>query len=156
MSRVRNDLKKTMPWYTALLGAKPEGEEFARLLSQFKLSSVEAYGGVPWYENDELGVSVSISGGRIDAVQFFSSENPHFKGFPGQLPLGLSFEMTRDEVRKLLGDPDDVFPERTVGTVRHRGIDRYYVTQCCTVAVCYSAKTGRVEVLGFERPRSEP
>ena len=149
-------LKKPMPWYTALLGAKPKGEKFARLVSEFKLSSVEAYGGVPWYENDELGVSVSILDGRIHAIQFFSAENPHFKGFPGQLPLGLSFEMTRAEVRESLGDPDDVFPERPAGVARHAGIDRYCVTQSCTVAVCYSAASGRIEVLGFEtRKRSK-
>src|SRR5262245_46324672 len=146
-------LKMPLPWYTVLLGAKPEGEKFERLLAEFKLSSREDYGGVPWYENDELGVSVSILQSRINSIQFFSSENPYFKGFPGQLPLGLSFEMTRDEVRKRLGDPDNVVPERSVGTVRHGGIDRYYTTQRCTVAVCYSATSGRVEVLGFELPR---
>lgn len=150
-------LEAPMPWYTVLLGVKPEGEEFGRLLSQFNLSSDDDNdAGARWYENDELGVSVYILRGSMNSIQFFSSENPHFKGFPGQLPLGLSFEMTRGEVRKRLGDPDDVFPERSVGTVRHAGIDRYYTTQRCTVAVCYSATSGRVEVLGFELPRERP
>jgi hypothetical protein len=143
-------LEQPMPWYTILLCARPEGEDFGRLLSEFQLSSDDENGGGPrWYESCELGVSVYILRRKVDAIQFFSSEHPDFRGFPGPLPLGLSFEMTREEVHRRLGDPDDFTGARDTGVVGHAGVDRYYSAHC-TVAVTYSAMSGKVEVLGFE------
>jgi hypothetical protein len=144
-------LAEPLPWYATLIGTKPKGETFDRLLSQFELSSNDDTG-LRWYENKD-GVSVTISEERVHAIQFFSSENPHFTGYSGQLPLGLSFEMTRDDVRKYLGEPDDVHPERSEGAVLHAGIDRYHAPYC-RVSVAYSVQSGRVEVLGFERSRA--
>lgn len=146
-------LANDLPWYAALIGKKPEGEEFERLVSQLELSS-DADTGLRWYENPE-GVSVSVVDDKVHAIQFFSSENAHFIGYLGPLPLGLSFEMTRDDVRRRLGEPDDVSPERQDDVTPHSGIDRYD-TPVCRVSIAYSASSGRVEVLGFERSRGSP
>jgi hypothetical protein len=139
----------SLPWYVAVLGQPPDGELFDQLVSQLELSSEEDPETSPrWYEN-KTGVSVAIRGGAVHAIQFFSSENPDFTGFPGPLPLELSFAMTRDEVHARLGGPDDVVPPHD-GVVPHGGIDRFEA-ETCTVMVAYSARSGRVAVLGFER-----
>lgn len=142
----------SLPWYVALLGHPPDGELFGQLVSQFELSSDEDPETSPrWYEN-ESGVSVPIRGGTVRAIQFFSSEDPNFTGFSGQLPLGLSFAMTRPEIRACLGDPDEVLPPHN-GVIPHGGIDRFDA-KTCTVMVAYSPSSGRLAVLGFEcRPR---
>ena len=141
-----------LPWYVALLGHPPDGELFHRLVAEFELSSEEDPGAVTgWFENPG-GVSVAIRDSVVQAIQFFSSENPNFAGFARPLPLGLSFTMTRNEILARLGDPDDVRPPHS-GTIPHSGIDRYE-TEACTVMIVYSARSGRLEVLGFERSRT--
>lgn len=143
----RNDL----PWYTALLGGDAEGEGFGRLVAEFDLSSEEEETAiVRWYENKERGVSVSIGRGKVEAIQFYSAENPNFDGFKDQLPLGLDYEMTRDEVRERFGDPDRVSPAIHIRPgLEHSGIDRYHARDC-TVVITYSSTSGRIEVMGFE------
>jgi hypothetical protein len=142
----------SLPWYAALLGHPPDGEQFGQLISQFELSSDEDPEASPrWYEN-KSGISVAIRGGTVHAIQLFSSENPGFTGFSEPLPLGLSFAMTRDEIHARLGDPVDVLPPHD-GTIPHGGIDRYDA-ETCTVMVAYSPSSGRLAVLGFERPRT--
>jgi hypothetical protein len=143
-------IEANLPWYAALLGSAPEGEGFDRLLAEFKLTTEEAEKAVRWYENENLGVSVLIRQGKIDAIQLYSAEHPDFDGFQGELPLGLDFEMTRHKVQERLGNADHVTTPRSIGpNLRHSGIDRYYATTC-NVAVTYSASSGRIEVLSFE------
>lgn len=144
-------IETELPWYTTLLGSEPEGEAFNRLLAEFKLSSQQDRSASNrWYENTNIGVSVFIGRGKIEAIQFYSAEHPDFDGFKGQLPLGLAFGMTRDKVHQQLGDADNVTPPRSIGpSLGHSGIDRYY-TDTCNVAVSYSTSSGRIEVLSFE------
>lgn len=148
-------IETNLPWYARLLGREPEGEEFKRLIAEFKLSSQEeSSASNRWYENENVGVSVFVCQGRIDAIQFYSDEHPNFDGFKGSLPLGLNFGMTRDKAREQLGDPDSVSPARSIGTgLGHSGIDRYN-THTCTVGVSYSMSSGRIEVLSFESKRN--
>jgi hypothetical protein len=143
-------LDAPMPWFVTLIGRRPIGSAFTRLVSQLGLSR-DKHGGVTerWYENDE-GVLVSVREGRVSSIQFFSSESPDFTGFSAQLPLALRFEMARDDVRALLGTPDHVTPAREHGVTPRAGIDRFDAASC-TVAVSYSLTSGRIVVLGFER-----
>src|ERR1044071_4557536 len=139
----------SLPWYAALIGHPPDGDLFSRLVSQLELSSDEDP--PRWYEN-KSGVSVVIQGGTVHAIQFFSSESPDFTGFSEPLPLELSFAMARDEIHARLGDPDHVLPPHD-GTIPHGCIERYDA-ESCTVMVAHSASSGRLAVLGFERPRT--
>jgi hypothetical protein len=109
----------------------------------------QGYSRTQWYENEE-GISVPIRERRVSCIQFYFSESPHFRGFSGQLPLGLRFEMTRDDVRALLGAPDHVTAAREEGVTPREGIDKFDAPSC-TIAVSYSLTTGRITVLGLER-----
>jgi hypothetical protein len=146
---MRSEIK--LPWYTALLSGPAEGKEFDRLVREFALSSQEdKKASIQWYLNKKLGVSVFVRKGKINSIQLYSAEHPDFEGFQGRLPLGLDFEMTRDKVHALLGEPDHVTPAVHIcPDLEHAGIDRYY-RSTCTVAVSYSKASGRLEVLGFE------
>lgn len=150
MTRTEHDL----PWYTALLGNIPEGEKFNRFLTDFNLLSEESKeASNRWYENAELGVSLFVYRGKVDAIQFYSAEHPDFDEFQGQLPLDLDFKMTRDKVHEKLGNADHVTTARYIdASLNHSGIDRYY-TKTCNVAVTYSTVSGCIEVLSFEAHR---
>lgn len=149
--------RSDLPWFAALPGGDAEGQEFDRLVADLGLSSEEAEAAsVRWYESKARGVSVSIGKGKIEAIQFYSAEHPDFDGFKDPLPLGLSYEMTRDEVRERLGEPDHVAPARYIAPgLGHSGIDRYRAGSC-TVVVTYSSRSGRIEVLGFESLAKSP
>jgi hypothetical protein len=141
-----------MPWYASLLCAHPEGDDFDRLLSEFDLSTEdEEARSLQWYESYELGVSLQVLRSKINVIQFFSPEHSDFKGFRDELPLGLNFQMKREDVHRRLGDPDHVTSRLDSGVIRHAGVDRYYSSQC-KVIVTYSASSGLIEVLGFECP----
>ena len=142
-----NDL--AMPWYVALLGQPADGELFLRLVTELELAPDKGPQATPWWYENKQGVSVAVQDGKVDAIQFFSAENPHFSGYPGPLPFGLSFAMMRDEIHACLGQPDDVLTPSSEATTSDGGIERYH-TEACTVMVAYSATSGRLEVIGFE------
>lgn len=59
-----------------------------------------------WFTPVTLGVEVTIgSDGLVDTVHLHSPSHHGFHGFEGPLPEGLTFHMSRDEVRERLGEP---------------------------------------------------
>lgn len=95
-----------------------------------------------------LGVSVCLIHRRVDAIQFLSQ--PHL-GFGGPLTpsfLGVDYSMQRDDIRRRFGEPDEMFGERTTGTIRHAGIDRYFL-RGMSIAFGYGISSGQLESISF-------
>jgi hypothetical protein len=87
-------------------------------LTYDELASSESFSGIalPALEKIEdqsylslnnLGLSfVFPDNNAIKAIQFHSSGHEGFCGYNGALPLALSFSMSREQVREVLGEPD--------------------------------------------------
>ena len=87
-------------------------------LSYDKLASSKEFIGTPIPELEKIedqsywsiyerGVSFVLPDNKtIGAVQLHSHGHEGFSGYANALPAGLSFSMNREEVRKLLGEPD--------------------------------------------------
>lgn len=53
------------------------------------------------------GISLVLDGGSVEAVQLYGpARDEGFAGFPGLLPFGLDFDMSRSEARSVLGEPE--------------------------------------------------
>lgn len=139
-----------LPWFVSLLGHSTSHAQFAHMCAEYALTNDELDSQVGWYENATRGVSVYIKWGKIDTVQFFSQAHLNFGGALTPSFLGLDFGMSRDDIRRRFGEPDEVFRKHTTGAIRHGGIDRYFLRDVC-IALRY-AIWGHLEVIGFERP----
>jgi hypothetical protein len=144
-----------LPWFVTLLGQSMAHSGFARLCSEFALTCEEpAEATTCWYENDRLGVSVFVDLGRISDIKFYSQESLHFGGKLTRSFLGTNFNMIKNDIRSLFGEPDQVIEKRdTTAGIRHSGIDRYYF-QGISVAFRYSLLSGKLEVISFEAIRN--
>lgn len=70
--------------------------------------SYEEIGGTTYVEAPNLGFSLVLSDeGTVEAVHLYSEGHQGNAAFRGQIPCGLSFDMSRVDVRNLLGQPDN-------------------------------------------------
>src|SRR6185437_5910803 len=127
----------TLPWYADVLGRPLDAPGVARLIAELGLVETR-YRSLLWLENDHRGVSVGVDRqGCIDTIQHMSSEVEGYGTFDGPLPLGLSFEQTRDDVVRQLGSPDHATgPRNPESGTGHGGILRYQM-ETCWVAVVF-------------------
>ncbi|MCA9651796.1 MAG: hypothetical protein H6712_01025 [Myxococcales bacterium] len=142
-----------LPWFVELLGQRSSHPQLSRVCTDYALTSTSPAGSPPgWYENAELGVSVYIEHGRIDAIQFFSQPHLEFGGPLTPSFLGVDYGMRQDDIRRLLGEPDETFGARTTGAIRHAGLDRYALGDIA-IAFAYAISSGQVESISFERAK---
>lgn len=153
---MKDRINVELPWFVNLLGHRTSHAQFARMCAEYALTNDSPADSPPgWYENAELGVSVYISFGRVDTIQFFSQPHLEFGGPLTPSFLGLDYSMKRDDIRRRFGEPDEVFGERTTGAIRHAGVDRYFLRDM-SIAFKYALSSGQLESISFERPeRSE-
>lgn len=145
-----------LPWFVTALGEPPGGEGLTRLRSQFELVPKHGSDRRPrWYENDALGVSVAIVRGRVDSISFHADPRHGFGGPHTPCFLGARWGMSREQVRALFGEPDEVRePYAAIEEMAHAGIDRY---RCdgFSVAVSYAASGEGLARIGFELPADD-
>ena len=138
-----------LPWYSTLLGTSPDSSVFERFVREFELTEDTSFMD-RHFEGEAFGVSVTVRGGEVWAIQLMSDDVEEFNGFAGQLPLGLKFSHVRADVLGLLGRPDHEMgarhPDRSYG---HAGIYRYDLGTCW-VAVSFSVGSDRIQQVGLE------
>ncbi|MGN7999952.1 hypothetical protein [Sphingomonas sp. 22176] len=54
-----------------------------------------------------FGISLVVVDGHVAAVFIYGGEKDGFARFPFRVPLGLTFDMSRDVVRSHLGSPEE-------------------------------------------------
>lgn len=141
-----------LPWFVSLLGHGPSHAQFARMCAEYALTNVSPADSSPgWYENAELGVSVPILKGKVDAIQFFSQPHLEFGGPLTPSFLGVDYSMKRDDIRRRFGEPDEEIGECTTTTLGHAGIDRYFLPDV-SIAFAYASTSGQLESISFEQP----
>jgi hypothetical protein len=141
-----------LPWFVSLLGHAPSHALFSKMCEEYALTTKSPADAPPaWYENAEFGVSVYFEFGKVDAIQFFSQPHRNFGGPLTPSFLGVDYSMKRDDIRRRFGEPDEVVGERTTGTIRHAGIDRYFLPDVF-IAFAYAISSGQLESISFEQP----
>lgn len=69
--------------------------------------SYDEIGGTTYVEALDCGLSfVLADDGIVKAVHLYAEGHQGSSGFRGRIPCGLRFNMSREEVRELLGQPD--------------------------------------------------
>jgi hypothetical protein len=125
-----------LSWCADLLGKEASTPELARVVAEFGLTE-ERSGSIVWFESVHSGLSISCRDGVIDTIQFLSSDVDGFTSFAGELPMGVAFDFSRDDVVARLGPPD-----HELGPRSHGGILRYDVGSCWIALVLSSRGTG--------------
>lgn len=71
--------------------------------------------GETYYEFHQRGVSLLFgTDGTLSAIFLYGRNNEGFEAYEGLLPLGLTFSLSRDEVRQVLGEPSKTGEGRSI------------------------------------------
>jgi hypothetical protein len=132
-----------LPRDRQFIGKPCSGSEFEAFLREFQFEGIRR-GGREYFQSYEEGIGIICKDGTVRAVYYCAGEEIDFDRYTGLLALDLTFSMTAQEVRQKLGLPAaEIGPRMPEHSFGHGGIDRYDLG-VCALAVCYSARTGRV------------
>jgi hypothetical protein len=82
------------------------GHEVDIYLTTFKSAEVEIMGESPYLNARDAGISFALNKKlKIEAIFLYADKVEDFKQYQDVLPGGLTFEMSRAQVRKALGGP---------------------------------------------------
>jgi hypothetical protein len=82
------------------------GHEVDIYLTTFKSAEVEIMGESPYLNARNAGISFALNKKlKIEAIFLYANKVENFKQYQDVLPGGLTFEMSRAQVRKALGEP---------------------------------------------------
>jgi hypothetical protein len=76
-------------------------------VTQFVGGTLEQIGDRGYLNATETGLSFVIDDNRAIAVHLYGGEKEGFKRFPFSLPLGVTFDMSRESLRSHLGTPEE-------------------------------------------------
>ncbi|WCT76287.1 hypothetical protein [Novosphingobium humi] len=76
-------------------------------LAQFEGATLEQIGDRSYLNVIESGLSFVIDDNQVIAAHLYGGEKEGFKRFPFRIPLGVTFDMSRDSLRSHLGDPEE-------------------------------------------------
>jgi hypothetical protein len=89
------------------LGLSYDQLKTSKEFSDMRLPDIEIIEDQSYLSVFDKGISFVIPDNKtVGAVQLHSPGNEGFVGYANSLPLGLSFNMDRADVRSVLGDPD--------------------------------------------------
>jgi hypothetical protein len=98
-----------------LLGRRYADLQFAPVLRGVLVPDREKIVDQSYVSFPDLGISLVLPDDEVvSAVHLYSDQHDGFSGYAGELPNGLSFGMTKDEVRATFGDPDQSGPARDI------------------------------------------
>lgn len=89
-----------------LLGTSDEDDEFCRFVVDAHLELDEETASAPYWENPSLGLSLLSEDGHISTAHLFAEGREGFAQYPAELPGGVTFTSTREDVRGAFGPAD--------------------------------------------------
>ena len=130
-----------------MLGKDINTAEMKTWLSKLGTPKVDRYDDCYYYNFKSEGISLMFSSKDMLRTIFFYSEGAdHFRQYQGDLPFGLSFQLTRKDIESILGLPD---------TSGGRGVNNYWAVYSSKgIEIQYNTKktddlSARIDVVGF-------
>ena len=125
-----DDSVQWMPVHASLIGLPLTSPEIGSLQAAFGFTH-QRIGATDFFESARHGLSLLTCRGFVDSVYYASGNDAGYARFQGALPMGLTFDMTAQQVHARLGQPD-----------QHQ--DAFYIERwdlaVCALAVQYTSE----------------
>lgn len=93
--------------FSSMLGKKIDSDEVKTWLSSLGAPEIDRSSGTCYYNFKSTGISLKLDAqDELDTIVLYAEGADGFQQYKGDLPLGLTFQLTRKEIEGILGPPD--------------------------------------------------